>query len=452
MSFNRFKTYFFFRIIFLTLSLGALIYVFFKGPKYVNYIGSTILLVFIFFQISEIFKFSIATHNRLLLFLESIRYSDFTLKFSSTNQPGANTRELNNAFNEVLDAFRKERTEKQESIQYLSTIVKQVNTGLLAYNKKGHIELVNENAKKYLSLKQIKNVQELMPLQPELYKTITELRPNRSTLFHKEEGVQLAINATSIKIKNKLIKLLAFQNIYPEVQKIELESWQNLSKVLRHEIMNSINPIASLNSTMLNVLHEDLVQKEDYYILDSESYTDLREGLHTVATRTKGLIHFVNAYQDYTNIPKPQFRYFSLKACFNNVSTLLKTELSFPHMNYRQSVSPSDIQLWGDQELIEMVIINLMKNALESLHKHPHPGIELRGRKASEDITIIEVVDNGDGIIPEALDKIFIPFYSTKKKESGIGLSLSRQIVQMHNGSLSVISTPGVKTTFTIKI
>ena len=215
--------------------------------------------------------------------------------------------------------------------------------------------------------------------------------------------------------------------------------------------MNSITPIASLTGTLNEILQEDLNENENGdFKINKESVDDLSDGLQTIENRSKGLIRFVDAYRDYTTIPRPKFAKVSIHQMFDHIMNLLKPEMEANEILFLSSLEPHNLTITADRELIEMVLINLIKNAKEALNTHHEPRIELRARIDSEQHTIIEVKDNGPGIIPEAMERIFIPFYTTKRNGSGIGLALSRQIMQMHNGNLSVKSEPNIFTIFTL--
>ncbi|HMI65080.1 MAG TPA: ATP-binding protein, partial [Cyclobacteriaceae bacterium] len=261
---------------------------------------------------------------------------------------------------------------------------------------------------------------------------------------------QLTIQATELRVRGSTVKLVTLQNIQTELQRQELEAWQNLTRVLRHEIMNSITPISSLTSTLREILDHDLIKKEGIYELKNEGAEDLREGLNTIESRSKGLIKFIDAYREYTSLPNPKIRTVRLKDLIEKVALLMRPELKKTTIRFTYSCESEYLTVQADEEMIEQVLINLIKNAVESLAGSDNGKIELNGKYA-ENALLIEVRDNGPGIIKEAIDKIFVPFFTTKKTGSGIGLSLSRQIIQMHNGSLSVVSEPDVETVFTLK-
>ena len=401
-------------------------------------------------QLVDIFRFISQTNRKLTRFLESVKYSDFISGFTADNKLGKSFKDLNIAFNEVLEAFRKARSEKEEHWQYLNSVVQQVRTGILSFDSEGTIQLINTNAKRFIGANNLQNIGELIPLNPRLYHALNSVAPGKSELYKGSNELYLTIQATELRIRGTDVKLVTLQNIQPELQKQELEAWQNLTRVLRHEIMNSITPISSLTSTLREILDHDMERKENHYELKQEGAEDLREGLSTIENRSKGLIKFIDAYREYTSLPKPKISVVRLKDVIDKVAQLMRIELKKTDIDFHCECSSEYLTINADVEMIEQVLINLLKNAIEALQETPDPRLELIGRY--DDSTVkIEVIDNGPGIIKEALEHIFVPFYTTKRTGSGIGLSLSRQIMQMHNGSITVESEPDVRTIFTLR-
>ncbi len=406
--------------------------------------------VIIISQLIEIFRFISQTNRKLTRFLESVKYSDFISGFTADNKLGISFRELNEAFNEVLEAFRKARSEKEEHWQYLNAVVQQVRTGILSFDTEGNVQLINANARKFLGVISIKNIRELQDFNPKLYDAIQHVQVGKSELYKGKHELYLTIQSTELRIRGIDVKLITLQNIKPELQQQELEAWQNLTKVLRHEIMNSITPISSLTSTLRDVLNHDMKKVGEHYELKEEGADDLQEGLSTIENRSRGLIKFIDAYREYTSLPKPKLVAVRLKELLDHVAQLMKPELKKTTINFNYSCSSEYLTIQADVEMIEQVLINLLKNGIEALAETPDPTLTLIGHY-HENVVKIEVTDSGSGIIAEAIDKIFVPFYSTKRTGSGIGLSLSRQIMQMHNGSISVESEPDVRTVFTLR-
>lgn len=435
------------RTIFLSLTMALALYMIGKT----NMLFAAILTcLIIIFQIAEIFHFVSQTNRKLTRFLESVKYSDFLSGFTADNKLGKSFKDLNISFNEVLEAFRKARSEKEEHWQYLNTVVQQVRTGILSFDTDGTIQLINMNARKFINIQNIKNIDELKEVNYKLHYILTNTESGKSSLYKDATDFQLTIQATELRIRGADVKLLTMQNIQPELQKQELEAWQNLTRVLRHEIMNSITPISSLTSTLKDILEYDLTQKEDHYELKQEGAEDLKEGLSTIENRSKGLIKFIDAYREYTSLPNPKIKTILLKNLIEKVSMLMRQEMKNHQVDFHYACNSEYLTLQVDEEMIEQVLINLLKNSAEAVSHRENARIDLIGRYDGANIKI-EIIDNGTGIIPEAIERIFVPFYTTKKTGSGIGLSLSRQIMQLHNGTLTVESEPDVKTIFTMK-
>ncbi len=402
-------------------------------------------------QLSELYYFCSQTNRKLTRFLESVKYSDFITGFAADNKLGRSFRDLNTAFSEVLEAFRKARSEKEENWQYLNTVVQQVRTGIISFDADGKIQLINTNAKRFLNNNTLLNINELAKQNKELHQAIMEAEPGKSVLYKSGVDLQLTIQATELRVRGVALKLVTMQNIQSELQQQELEAWQNLTRVLRHEIMNSITPISSLTSTLREILDQDLVKgRENYYEMNQESADDLREGLGTIENRSKGLIKFVDAYREYTSLPAPKFKAVLLKDMIEKVAQLMKNEIKKTTIEFTYRCDSEYLTIEADEEMIEQVLINLIKNAVEAISTQENGKIELVG-KYSDNAVLIEVRDNGPGIIKEALVRVFVPFFTTKKTGSGIGLSLSRQIMQLHHGNLTVESEPNVSTVFTLR-
>ncbi|HEX8039845.1 MAG TPA: ATP-binding protein [Chryseosolibacter sp.] len=447
MNFRDFRARVLLRVIFLGLSM-ALFSFMITRPNML--FAAALTAVIISFQLVDIFRFVSQTNRKLTRFLESVKYSDFISGFTADNKLGKSFKDLNIAFNEVLEAFRKARSEKEEHWQYLNSVVQQVRTGILSFDNEGNVQLMNANARRFMGVTALTNLRELIQTNPKLYHTLNTIRPGKSELYKVSNELYLTIQSTELRIRGVDVMLVTLQNIQPELQKQELEAWQNLTRVLRHEIMNSITPISSLTSTLREILDHDMERKNSHYELKEEGADDLREGLSTIENRSKGLIKFIDAYREYTSLPKPKMTVVRLKDLIEKVSQLMKPELKKTNIKFQSTCESDYLTIQADVEMIEQVLINLLKNAIEALADTAKPELQLSGGYEESGVKI-EVIDNGPGIIKEALEHIFVPFYTTKRTGSGIGLSLSRQIMQMHNGSITVESEPEVKTVFTLK-
>lgn len=431
------------RIAVIVLSVVALAWL---ASKHTNetlvYILGTI---FIFIQGSLLYQYVTNVNRKLTYFLESVRYSDFTINFRSDNKMGRTFKELNQQFNEVLLAFRQARAEKEANLQYLNTIVQHIGTGLITFDANGQVNLINNAALRMLGIYRLHQLIELKDKHPRLYELISDLDTGVRELYRTPSDQPLALQAAAIQLRGMWVKIVVLQNIQTELQQQEVESWQNLTRVLRHEIMNSMTPIVSLVGTMRLIVNEDIERSTS----DQEAVNDLKEALSTLEKRSKGMMQFVNAYRDFTTLPKPVFANLGVAELLQEVLQLLQTELTQAGVLWKLSVKPESLTVKVDASQIQQVLINLIKNASEAFSHQTDRLITLSAYQVDGTV-IIEVADNGDGIEPEALENIFIPFYTTKKTGSGIGLSLSRQILQQHNGQLNVESQVGKGTVFTL--
>lgn len=451
MVFKHFRIRVITRVILIALTTTLLVVLIQQRDE--KYVTAALMLVVLIGQLIELFRFVDKTNQKLTRFLDSIRYSDFASTFTNDHHLGQSFKELNQSFTVVLDAFRKAREEKEESLLYLQTVVQHVNTGLLSFDPDGQIELINNTAKRYIRQPQIHNIKQLAETQPELLEALLSLEPGNKMLLRLNHNLHLAMSATELILKGKSITLISLHNIVSELQQKEIDAWQNLTRVLRHEIMNSVTPISSLVSTMNDILHEDLVPlDEGWKKIDQETVDDIQLGLRTIQNRSQGLIRFVDAYRNITNIPEPEFQHVSITDLLARTEQLMRAEMLSRGVKFEYNVAPTltGTQISADPELIEQVLINLVKNAMEAVDGREEARICLEAIPNEEHRVLVLVRDNGPGIIPEAQERIFVPFYTTKKHGSGIGLALSRQIMQLHNGTLTVQSEPERETIFTM--
>lgn len=398
-------------------------------------------------QISSLIYFVERTNRKLTHFLESIRHSDFSTSFSD-RALGGTFEGLNRAFNEVIADFRKNRAEKEEHYNYLLTVVQHVNIGILAFKKDGKVDIFNNATKRLLKVNNIQYIQELKDIKPELPELLLEMKAGDRQLVKiviDDNLVQLSVYATEFRMRGEEFVLVSLQNITTELDEKEIESWQNLIRVLTHEIMNSITPISSLASTVRDILLEEEEDDKEIRLrqLDEDDIENINEALVTIRNRSQGLLTFVENYRNLTRIPRPNFRYFAVKELFDRAHVLLKPKMEKYGIVCTPRMFPDDLMITADPDLIDQVFINLLLNAIDAVKDVENPQIEVVASINAGDRITIDFADNGQGIKPDILDKIFMPFFTSKKEGSGIGLSLSRQIMHLHKGSITVKSKPG---------
>jgi two-component system, NtrC family, nitrogen regulation sensor histidine kinase NtrY len=403
-------------------------------------------------QVSALIKYIDKTNRELTSFLESIRYSEFTRSFNM-NQMGSSFKELNDAFNDVMRDFQRVRSEKEEHFYYLQTIIQNIDVSLIAFQADGTIELINKSAKKLFQVSGLNNIRGLEKFSQELVNVLFQIKPGQNELvkvYEEDDFLQLAIYATTIKIKDKIITLVTIKDIQNVLEEQETEAWQKLIRVLTHEIMNSITPIASLSSTLENIVKGYAHNGEEQTLVHNESLDEMEKALQTINKRSKGLLHFVDTYRNLTRIPKPNFTIFNVDEMFANIRLLMEEDFEKHNIRFETQIEPEKLQITADEQLIEQVLINLLKNAIDALKNWTDAKVRLYAFYNKRGRFTIQVTDNGPGILPDVMDKIFIPFFTTKQSGSGIGLALSRQIIRLHNGTITAHSEANKETVFTL--
>ena len=396
------------------------------------------------FQVWSLIRFVDRTNRDLARFFQAVRYADFSQTYV-TGGLGSSFDELKRSFNEVLDAFRATRAEKEEQALYLQMVVQHIGVGLVAFDRQGEVSLINNAAKRLLRVNRLANISDLESRGPGLVQTLTTLGPRRKALLRLEEDGevrQLACFAALFRTGEEEHRLVSLHDIQSELEEQEMEAWQRLIRVLTHEIMNSITPIASLSATAEGLLQQETIAGEDV--------SDVRTAVHTIQRRSQGLLQFVDAYRDLTRVPAPDFQITPVSGLFERVTQLMAHQFQEAGVELVHAVDPPSLEVTADPGQVEQVLINLLRNACDAAGGRAGARVELTA-SMDRDRVVIDVADNGTGIVEEALDKLFIPFFTTKQDGSGIGLSLCRQIMRLHRGTISARSEPGVRTEFSLR-
>lgn len=437
------------RIALLSLAIAAaVVAATWQEPK----IGLSILCSMLALGIAlSLFRYVNDTNRRLARFFESVRYSDFAIRFSSAKDKGDSFAEVNRQFNEVLEAFRQTRAEKEANLLFLNTIVQHLSAGILVFDAQSGVLVSNSAAFQLLGVYRLHHLHDL----PERHKALTQFVQNLSSkgkmLYQPETNRQLAVQGVSVSLQGRAVRLLTLQNIHPELQRKEVDAWRNLTRVLRHEIMNSVTPIVSLVETAQEIVKHDLPQ--------NAATADLTEALEVVAVRSRGLVNFVEAYRSFSAIPQPKLEEIPAKNLLDRVVQLAVSENKALEIKLECFVQPENLKLTADAGQLEMVLLNLVKNAREAFQQTDNrptatldaaqapstkgARITLRAGADAKGRPFIEVEDNGPGIPTELLEEIFIPFFTTKPTGTGVGLSISKQIMQLHGGDIRVSTSTG---------
>jgi len=447
MVFKRFRFQVILRIV---LLVGTIIAIFYIYNQTSYNISLLILLAMAVIQIVLLIRYVEKTNKKLNQFLQSIKHSDFSISFSDAGL-GKSFEGLTRSFTEVIEEFKKNRAEKEEHFNYLQTIIQHVTIGIIAFRKDGKVDIFNNAVKKMLKIRNLRNIKDLGILKEDFPKVLFELMSGDRTLyklFIEDELLHLSIYTTEFRMRGEDYTLISLQDISTELDEKEIESWQKLIRVLTHEITNSITPISSLASTVKDMILDEDMRKMK--AVPEDDFENLQGAIDTIQNRSQGLLNFVEVYRNLTRIPKPNFRYFPVKEIFDRSRQLLKPKMDDLGIDCYSRVFPPELMLTADPDLIDQVVINLMLNAIDAVKKVEHPEISVLATINNSNRIVIDFKDNGYGIKPDILDKIFMPFFTSKKHGSGIGLSLSRQIMHLHKGSISVKSKPAEGTIITL--
>lgn len=407
----------------------------------------SLFIILVTAQIVFLIKYAESSFKKVRQFLNNIKQNNFATVYP-VKFDGTETDDLHIEFNAILAKLKEDQAEKEANYQYFRSVFQHLSIGLITFEEDGQIQILNTAAKRMLNIQHLHNISEIEKLNKELSLAINNLRTGGSELIkiaHPDGIMQLSVYVIELVLMDVRFKLVSLQNIQSELEEKEMEAWQNLVKVLTHEIMNSIAPISSLATTIREDIQSLVDKKTNVPAADMEDYL---MGINTIEKRSEGLINFVSDFRSLAHIPTPKFTAIRIRELFDQVEMLFNNQLKSLEIHYLKKIEPIDLLLFADCTLIEQVLINLTQNAVHAVGEMEVKNISMNAYIDENGKIILEVSDSGKGIEEEALAKIFIPFFTTKKKGSGIGLSLSKQIMRRHKGNIQVKSELGKGTTF----
>lgn len=390
------------------------------------------------------------TNYQLADFLSFVQHRDFSTKVAE-NEKGDSFNILAHAYNVITGEFKRINREKAANHQKLQAVIDHVNSALFCIDSNNQIVLINEAAKKIFKVSYARDINSLARANVDLQSIIHNAEHNQKQLIHftvDDETLHLSMFTTSFVVLDEKYTLFSLQNIKDELEMQEMDSWQKIIRVLTHEIMNSVTPIISLAASVNQTLATENRAGPAISLTENDA-NDLTRSLRAIEARSKGLVDFVHAYRDLANLPKPYLTDISIRTLFDRILALKGHDLKKCGICFELICDQRDDKIHADSQQIEQVLINLINNAQDALHSRNDGYIRISCIDSGDAIKVI-VKDNGPGIAKSDLQKIFIPFYSTKPQGSGIGLSLSRQIVHANKATLSVKSEVGNSTEFTL--
>jgi len=414
---------------------------------YAQYPGIVLCALVLVFLVFDLFRFTNKSNEELQQFVESVHYRDFSRRFDEKNAP-TSLQPMRKGFNEINTTFKTISKEKETQYVYLQNILELVDTGILSYEHvSGSIMWMNEPLKKMLAVPYIKTIHALQRRAENLYAEIVAIQPGENKVVSIKTNKTLfkvLMSATAFQTDGKKYKLIAFQNINEALEETESKAWQKLLSVMTHEIMNSVAPISSLADTLKNRLQlavNDLNNK-------SGSVDDLELGIDTIKKRSEGLLKFADTYRNLNKITTLNVSRIYVRNLFETMYNLMHPTMSKKNIDLEIILKDPDLVLEADASLIEQVLINLVVNAAEAVKEKEDPRILMSAYITPNNKVVVKIADNGNGMPEELLEKIFIPFFSTRKTGSGIGLSLCKQIMLLHKGTIQVQSVEGEGSAF----
>ncbi len=363
-------------------------------------------------------------------FFAAINYEDFTRQYVTEDVDA----ELKAAFNRIIDRFRVARAERELQAGYLETVVRHVPIPLMAVRPNGRLRLTNNPLRRLTGMSTLAHIDDLAALDPGLPDRIRAIEVGQQRLIQarfREVPVELRVAVSEIRLEGETERIYSMENLSGELSARESSAWRNLIRVLTHEIMNTLTPVASLAETSLSMIDQ------------ADARAELEEAIATIARRSRGLIGFVERYRELLQVPAPQPETLSIAATLQSVARLMSEDLG--NVDVDIEVQPPSLEVQADPALLDQVLVNLVRNAVQAMSDTAQPRLRLRARLEFGRV-LIQVADNGPGIPESIADQIFIPFFTTKRDGSGIGLSLSRQIVMAHGGELVADSSEGGST------
>ncbi|MES2606505.1 MAG: ATP-binding protein [Pseudomonadota bacterium] len=436
----------------LLLTLSALAWCLTHPGYYATLFTLSLLLMA---QVTGLIRHINHTNHELARFLGAVQHGDFSQSFRNISGY-AGFQNLGSAFDGVLERLRNERSDKEVQATYLQAFVQQLPIGVFCLHEDGHITLANLACLRLLGLKELNHARQLTIISEKFAAALSLLEPGQEQSLQIQRlstGLDLRLSCTVLRSKGQQHKLVSLLDIRSALESRELEAWHNLIRVMTHEIMNSITPLTSLADTASRYISEarnELAQTDNAAPTTLGLLEDAGSATTTIGKRGAGLMRFVDSYRTLTRLPPPQPRMFDVASLLHSVQELLQEQAREVGIKLLCTCQPTNLTLHADADLLEQALINLIRNAFDAVAGVASPRVTLSAKLVEGGVVIIDVQDNGCGIAPDIIDSIFIPFFTTKRGGSGIGLSLVKQIVQLNGGRIAVTSAPAAGTCFTL--
>jgi two-component system, NtrC family, nitrogen regulation sensor histidine kinase NtrY len=416
-----------------------------------NWLIAAPLVLIALISVFNLIYFLNSINRKVAFFFDAVTNDDTTLHYPEQIHPRS-LRALHQSLNQLNKHIADIKIKNEHNEKFFHEMLKSSATGLLAVDDKGFIEQVNDSALDFIGLPNISHIDLLRQKNKELFEHMMLIRPGQSRTIKVLHDAELRLFSLKVALLNfgmNRYRLFSISDIKAELEENELDSWQKLIRVMTHEIMNSIAPITSLSNTLSRIFIRNNDPLPAHEVTEKH-VANIIHGLEVIENTGKGLMRFVEDYRKLTKIPNPVFKPIPISNWLNAIRLLMKNRFDEENINLRITKKGTQEALLGDERLLNQVMINILNNAMDALKNVEHKKIAISVSENAMGRLKISISDNGKGIPTEEVEKIFIPFYTTKENGSGIGLSLSRKIMRLHRGSISVFSQPAEKTTFVL--
>lgn len=448
MVFRRFSILLGLRLALVGLSLAVLVWLWLRpGHHSATIIAAGLLAI----TTIELWRFVSRTNREVARFLDAARFADFSQRFS-LQDVGTGFGELGETFTDILDGMWDAREEQEIQVRRLAALIDHIPVPLLTVHGDGAITLQNNAARRLFGAAHVTRLRDLRQFGDDFHDAVAKAVPgNRELVTFTVEGVeyQLTLAATENMVAGEANRLVSLQDIQSELDVTQIQAWQELVRVLTHEIMNSITPVTSLAATATHLV-DDVLKKTPAQSPMLEELHDLRDAVNTVANRSESLMQFVHSYRQLTRLAPPEKKRVRIAELFESVRQLAAAEWSDDDDALAVSIEPTELDVYADRDLLEPVLLNLLRNAWQATADVEQRKIELCGRLNRRGNVMIEVADNGPGVPDDLATKIFVPFFTTKEAGSGVGLALARQVMTAHRGFIRAGANDGGGARFTL--
>jgi two-component system nitrogen regulation sensor histidine kinase NtrY len=417
-----------------------------------GYHGSTLLSAIVLaLLVIELWRYVSRTNREVARFLDAVRFADYSQRFDF-EKAGSGFASLGRTFTAIIEEMRERRSDQESGMRHLKALVEHIPVPLLTVHADDSITLQNNAARRLFGAAHVTRVNDLRQFGAGFARAVDEAIPgDRELVTFTVEGAEyrLTLAATEIIIAGDRERLISLQDIQSEIDATQAEAWQDLVRVLTHEIMNSITPVTSLAQTAAELV-DDVVRETGPDSPIAEELEDVQSAVATVARRSDSLMQFIDGYRQISRLAPPEKKRVALADLFETAKSLAQAEWNDPRVVLSSNVEPSGLYVYADRDLLEPVLLNLLRNAWQATRGLESPGIELRGRLNRRGNTVIEIEDNGHGVPEDIATKIFVPFFTTREGGSGVGLALARQVMIAHGGFIRLGQRQGSGAMFTL--